>query len=176
MNRVVEELLLLSRLAHPDDRPNLETLDLRAVVRRTANAAGPEAAARSLALSAQVPVRQVRVLANRDELSRMLAELIENALRYTAPGGTIVVRLERHGGTASLAVADNGVGIPDDERPHVLADFFRGAAARGIAPTGAGLGMSIVDRIVRRHGGTVEVESQLGSGTLVRVTLPVAEA
>lgn len=175
MTSVVEDLLLLSRLAHPDDRPRRETFDLRALVRRTTSAAGAEAARRGLALSARLPTDAVLVHGAPDEIARLLEELIENALRYTASGGTTTVRVERHGDTVSLTVADDGIGIPVEDRPHVFTDFFRGATAREMAPAGAGLGMSIVERVVRRHDGTVEVQSRPGSGTLVRVLLPGAD-
>jgi signal transduction histidine kinase len=175
MTEVVEALLLLSRLAHPDDRPRREILDLRAVVRRTTKAAAPEAATRGLALSAHLPADAVRVDGDGGELDRLLSELLENALRYTPAGGTVSVRLERNVTKAELVVADNGIGIAADERPRVLTDFYRGPAARAVAPNGSGLGMSIVDRIARRHDGCVEIESEAGSGTLVRVTLPIAQ-
>jgi signal transduction histidine kinase len=175
MSRVVEELLLLSRLAHPDDRPARETVDLRAIVRRTTKAAGTEATTRGLALSALLPATPVPVSGEADELARMLAELIENALHYTPAGGSVTVRLEQLPTGAVLTVADDGVGIPEEERPLVRTDFFRGATAKATVPAGTGLGMSIVDRIARRHDGTVEIESRAGRGTLVRVTLPVAD-
>lgn len=178
MTKVVEALLLLSRLAHPDDHPRREVLDLRAIVRGTTKAAGPEAAAKGLALSARLPLGPVLVNGDGDELSRLIRELIENSLRYTPSGGSVTVRLEQHGTEASLTVADNGIGIPEDERAHVLDDFFRGAAAGAEGPSGIGLGMPIVDRIVRRHGGTLEIQSEvdpaIGSGTQVRVTLPTS--
>jgi signal transduction histidine kinase len=174
MTEVVEALLLLSRLAHPDDHPAREVIDLRTIVRRTTKAAGPEAAARGLALSARLPVGPVPVSCDAEELGRLMSELIENALRYTAAGGAVTVRLEHHADGAVLTVADNGIGIAAEERPKVLSDFYRGSAARAVAPAGTGLGMSIVDRIARRHDGAVEIESEAGSGTQVRVTLPTA--
>ncbi|WGL52229.1 HAMP domain-containing sensor histidine kinase [Nocardioides sp. BP30] len=176
MTQVVDALLLLSRLAHPDDGSGREALDLRSVVRGATKAAGTAAAERGLALSALLPPDPVVVTGDGDQLARMLHELLENALSYTPSGGSVTVRLERHAHRAFLTVTDTGIGIAEEDRAHVRTDFFRGAAAHVLAPSGIGLGMPIVERIVRRHDGTLDIDAQAGSGTQVRVTLPAPPA
>jgi signal transduction histidine kinase len=173
MARVVDDLLLLSRLAHPDDRPAHDIVDLRSLVRSTTTALGAEAVSRGLTLSDRLLLGCAPVRGDADELTRMIGELVENSLRYTPSGGSVVVRLDQRDDDALLTVADEGIGIPAAELALVRTDFFRGAAARAMAPSGTGLGMSIVDRIARRHGGTVTIDSAVGSGTVVRVTLPL---
>jgi signal transduction histidine kinase len=112
-------------------------------------------------------------------IERALANVIGNALKYSPDGGTIVVSLrsteEANGATATISVADQGMGIPPDELPRVFERFYRASNAIGWV-AGTGLGLAGVRRIVEQHGGTIAVESALGSGTTVTISLPVIPA
>ncbi len=106
-----------------------------------------------------------------DALRRMVRNLIENALAYTPPGGEVRVSITDAGGKCRLCVADTGVGISPEDLPHVFDRFFRGDKSRANTG-GSGLGLSIVQSIVRAHGGQVEAESEPGRGSRFIVTLP----
>jgi len=109
---------------------------------------------------------------DRDRLKQVLVNLLDNALKYTHPGGHIAVRTYETADSAVLEVADTGVGIPREHLPHVFDRFYRVDADRG--EIGAGLGLAIVKSICAAHGGQVAVESQHGNGSVFWVSLPRA--
>jgi signal transduction histidine kinase len=172
MLRVADSLLLLSQLAHPDHTPERRDVDLASVVRRVTDRTAGAAEQRGLTVTALLPLQPVLASGHPGELERLLIELLGNAVTYTPDGGHVVVRLDRHLEDVVLTITDTGLGIAADEQPRVYDDFFRGRAAAAAGEPGSGLGLAIVDRIVRRHGGQIELDSTVGSGTTVRVTLP----
>jgi signal transduction histidine kinase len=112
----------------------------------------------------------VSVMADGTRLQQVAANLIDNALKYTPPGGRVDVEVTQDAGRALLRVRDNGAGINPDELPRIWDRLFRGDASR--TERGLGLGLSLVRAIVKAHGGTVDVESALGKGSTFTVALP----
>jgi len=106
-------------------------------------------------------------------LARTFSNLIENAIHYNRPGGTIAVTLHRKDSWAVITIADTGVGIAQENLPHVFDRFYRVDSSRARHKGGAGLGLSIVATIVQRHGGHVQVESISNAGTIFTILLPV---
>jgi signal transduction histidine kinase len=117
------------------------------------------------------PIRDVIVDGDRARLEQVAANLIDNAIKYTPPGGRVDVALSRDEGRAVLRVSDTGSGIPPEEVPRIWERLFRGDTSR--AERGLGLGLSLVKAIVEAHGGSVEVESTVGSGSRFTVSLPM---
>ncbi|MGB7217344.1 MAG: HAMP domain-containing sensor histidine kinase [Vicinamibacterales bacterium] len=111
----------------------------------------------------------VVVTADRTRLEQVAANLIDNAVKYTATGGRVAVEVGRDAGQAVLRIRDTGAGIPTDELPRIWERLFRGDASR--AERGLGLGLSLVRAIVEAHGGTVSVESEVGRGSTLTVRL-----
>ena len=103
-----------------------------------------------------------------------LTNLVDNACKYTPPGGQIAVALDEQQGQATITVADNGPGIAASDLPHLFHRFHRGVDTQAIS--GQGLGLSIVQAAVDRLGGRVDVESTPGEGSLFIVRLPVVVA
>jgi signal transduction histidine kinase len=99
---------------------------------------------------------------------------VDNAIRYTKPGGRVDVTLSSEGTEVVLSVADTGVGIPTRELPRIFERFYRVDRARSRETGGTGLGLSIVKHVIENHGGTVNVTSELGRGTCFEVRLPAA--
>jgi signal transduction histidine kinase len=114
-------------------------------------------------------VGDVVVMGDRARLEQVAANLIDNAVKYTPAGGHVDVEVQREGGYAVLSVRDTGAGIPADELPRIWDRLFRGDASR--TERGLGLGLSLVRAIVEAHGGTVNVESQPGQGSVFTVRL-----
>jgi len=114
----------------------------------------------------------VEATADRTRLEQAAANLIDNAVKYTPPGGRVDVEVRGAGNAALLRVRDTGPGIPPDERPRIFDRLFRGDRSR--AERGLGLGLSLVKAIVEAHGGTVAVDSEPGAGSTFTVTLPLA--
>ncbi|WP_257463334.1 sensor histidine kinase [Archangium lipolyticum] len=112
-----------------------------------------------------------RVLADRERVLQVLSNLVGNAIKFTARGGTLTLRARKVDGMVRISVKDNGPGISSEDLPHLFERFWR---ASGVSERGTGLGLSIVKSIVEAHGGTLWVESQVGVGSTFFFTLPAA--
>ncbi len=115
------------------------------------------------------------VQATVESLDRIFNNLVSNAVRYTPQGGKICVSIRRTAKEAMVEVSDTGIGIPEDAMSHLFEEFFRAPNARLVEREGTGLGLSIVRETVNNLGGQVAVQSEVGVGTCVTVTLPLAE-
>jgi two-component system, OmpR family, sensor kinase len=116
----------------------------------------------------------IRVIGDKERLGQMLWNLLENALHYTPAGGRIEISLQEVGRLARVEIRDTGVGISDEEMPHVFERFYRGQTARTIRSEGAGLGLAIVKYVAEAHGGEVRMTSRPDQGTAVVVDIPAA--
>lgn len=119
----------------------------------------------------------VTVMGDPDRLKQLLLNLSDNAIRYTPPGGQVMLSLKRDQGWAQFSVSDTGPGIPAEHLPHVFDRFYRVDKARsrresGALSGGAGLGLSIAQWIAQSHGGRIDVQSEVGRGTTFTVRLP----
>jgi len=123
-------------------------------------------------LETDTPAANIVVMGDRTRLEQVAANLIDNAVKYTSPGGRVEVTVGREDGGAVLAVRDTGPGIPPDELPRIWDRLFRGDTSR--TERGLGLGLSLVRAIVEAHGGTVEVQSRVGKGAIFTVRLPTS--
>jgi signal transduction histidine kinase len=112
------------------------------------------------------------VSGDQDQLKQVLLNLADNALKFTPPDGRIEFRLGSLNGTATIGVADTGSGIPADVLPRVTERFERGDPSRSRATGGFGLGLAIARDIVEAHGGELHIESKVGQGTIVHISLP----
>ena len=111
--------------------------------------------------------------ADKSKLTQVIYNLMENAVKYTQPGGVVRVTLTREGRDAILTVADNGPGIPKENLPHIFDRFYRVDKARSRESGGTGLGLSIVHQLVLYHGGSIRVESEEGKGSTFIVEMPL---
>ena len=167
--RLVEQLLAMAR-SDPEaaERPMIDT-DLTLIARETVAEQAPIAQAKELDLGFS-SVAPVIVRGDPESLRVMLGNLVDNAIRYTPSGGTIDVGVAADGAAAVLSVADDGPGIPPDERERVFDRFYRRASAD---VTGSGLGLAIVRQIAQRHGAGVVLGNGLqGRGLQVIVRFP----
>jgi signal transduction histidine kinase len=166
--RLLTELLTLAR---ERERPEPELLSLEAVAEAALERwEGPAGSSghRLLAHGEGQPV----VAATDADLAVVLDNLVENALNYSPSGGAVTIEWGADGGIARLAVLDEGPGIEPDERERAFERFYRGSASRGGAP-GTGLGLSVVEALARRWGGSVRLEDRAGGGTRAEVRLPL---
>jgi two-component system sensor histidine kinase BaeS len=172
LGRLVEDLSSLSRYEQGG-------LELKREPLRAAELAAPVVAlwqerfrrkGVSLELRAGAPEAMIR--ADREKLTQVLTNLLDNALNFTPPGGKVQVSVSAKAGGVELAVEDTGCGIPAEDLPHVFERFYRADPSRARDTGGFGIGLSIVREIVRAHGGTVEVRSAPGRGSEFRVILP----
>lgn len=117
---------------------------------------------------------QAVVMGDPDRLKQLLLNLVDNALKYTPPGGQVTLGLSRAEGWAAVAVMDTGLGIPAEDLPRLFDRFYRVDKSRSRPQGGTGLGLSIARWIAEAHGGSIEVQSEVGKGSTFTVRLPLA--
>ena len=164
---IVSDLLDLSRLE--TERPELRPISLDRIVRTEVERFRARAGAAGVSLSAEVG--EVFVQGEEKGLTLLLDNLVDNAIRHTAPDGEVRVGVEARNGEVLLEVSDTGEGIPSRDLPRIFERFYRVDRARSRATGGTGLGLSIARHVVEQHGGRIEVDSELGRGTTFRVML-----
>jgi signal transduction histidine kinase len=148
-----------------------EDIDVATVVGRSLDLYRDVAESKGVALAVQAAPGVV-VKGDRTRLEQVAANLIDNAVKYTLSGGRVDVEVAARDGRALLRVRDSGIGIRQDDLPHIWERLFRGDS--GLAERGLGLGLSLVKAVVEAHGGTVEVASAVGQGSTFTVALPLA--
>lgn len=171
ISQLVEGLLLLARAEAGVLRMDRQPVELGEVLEDTRRRLQVVAESRSIDLR-RGTVEPVIVGGDRERLQRMVLNLAENAIKYTKASGHVTLSLKREGQWAVLLVSDNGIGIPEDDRAQIFRPFYRSEGARSLEVKGTGLGLSIAASIAHAHGGTIEVESELGSGSTFRVSIP----
>jgi signal transduction histidine kinase len=169
--RIVSDLLDLSRLESGSELDEFVAMD--AVVRDESERLEDPAAEAGVALDVDAD-RVPNVRGSARDLALLVRNLVDNAIRYSHPGGRVEIGLARHDGEVVLTVADSGLGIPTRELPRIFERFYRVDRARSRETGGTGLGLSIVKHVVENHGGSIDVRSELGRGTRFEVRLPAA--
>jgi signal transduction histidine kinase len=176
---LAQNLLELSKLDSGLALLDLRPDDLRVAVESAVEQARPAAARRDLTLELSLPDAPLRIRHDPQRIGQVVTNLVGNAIKFTDPGGRVIVRVaprpsavDGEADGATIRVEDTGVGIQADELPRIFDRFYRGSLANEARGTGSGLGLAIVRSIVDMHHGTVEVSSQVGSGTTFSVALP----
>jgi signal transduction histidine kinase len=171
-DRVVEMLNTLMDISEAETGTmalRREPADLAELVRQTVDLYEDLAEERGVRIGVDVPT-DIRVNVDRNRMRQVLANLLDNAVKYTPGGGRIDVAASADDTGVRLTVADTGIGIPPEELPHIWDRLYRGDKSR--AERGLGLGLSLVRAIVQAHGGRVDVSSRPGSGSRFEIHLP----
>ncbi|MHB1613638.1 MAG: ATP-binding protein [Actinomycetes bacterium] len=169
LSRLLEDLEVLAAAEAAGLSLRRQRIDLAAAARSAAARLDNRFADRGIELTT-VLVPTV-VVADPGRVEQMAVNLLSNAAKFTPPGGTVRLSVGHDASTARLVVTDTGIGIPVEEQGMVFDRFFRGGGARGTA--GSGIGLAVVAELAAAHGGSVELQSTLGAGTTVTVSLPV---
>ena len=191
MTRLVRDLLSLSRIEELEHTPPTERIDVARVLGSVTDTLALQAKAKNATVEMDVGADVVPVTGDGDQLAQVFQNLIDNALKYGRPGGTvrIVGRVsataplrvigQHRGATStrwvSVAIADDGEGIPREHLPRLTERFYRVDAARSRQLGGTGLGLAIVKHILNRHRGGVAISSEPGKGSVFTVWLPAAD-
>jgi signal transduction histidine kinase/HAMP domain-containing protein len=171
LSRIVSDLLDLSRLEGAEAPGGAVRLDR--IVREESERLREQAVGADVRLDVSAD-EAARVAGSARDLGLMVRNLVQNAIQYTRPGGSVSVELRGSNGVAELTVVDTGIGIPARDQTRVFERFYRVDRARSRETGGTGLGLSIVKHVVENHGGTVSLESALGEGSRFSVRLPLA--
>lgn len=171
MARLVDDLLLLSRLDARSLQLERRPIDVPALLGDVGRQVSRLADERGVRLS--VDAREGSVVADATRLRQVLLIGLDNALRHTAAGGEVRLSARPHGRAVQLVVSDNGAGVAPEHLPRVFERFYRADSARG-AGGGTGLGLAIARALVEAQGGTIAIDSRLGAGTQLIITLPAS--
>jgi PAS domain S-box-containing protein len=174
LERYIKDILTISRLDQQEDIDR-QPVDLSHIINDILERYRPVAAHKHIQLSidlAALPTIDVDQI----ELRRALVNIVENAITYTQPHGTIAISASFAAGYVTITVADTGIGIPTGDLDKIFRRFYRVDKARNTELGGTGLGLAIAQTIINMHNGLIEVESELGVGTTFHVKLPVNPA
>ena len=168
MIALVEDLLDLARLESGKLDLRFESVDLGALVRDAVSGQQLRASKLGVRLEARTRNGTANIAGDRDKLMQVVVNLLDNALRNTPAGGSVTASVHTSDDGATIEVADTGTGIPSDALPHVFERFYVVDRSRAKSKGGTGLGLAIVKHIVEAHGGSVDAQSELGSGSVFR--------
>ncbi|MFP3897847.1 MAG: sensor histidine kinase [Dehalococcoidia bacterium] len=175
LSRLVEELQELSLAEAGELKLVYQAEDITRLVRQAVTPWEPQATAKGISLSLDLPDKLPAVNLDWQRISEVLYNLLENALVHTGRTGTIIISAARRGDCVEIAVSDTGEGIPAEDLPNIFERFYRVDKSRARATGGSGLGLTIAKRLVEAHGGRIEVQSKPGKGSRFSFTIPISE-
>jgi signal transduction histidine kinase len=172
LTRLIDNLLAYSRITDVTEAYHFEPLDVSRLLEEALRGFAPQLSSSGFEVDVDVPPDVPLVRADRTAMGLLFDNVIDNAVRYSGPEHWLGIRATRTNGIVRVAISDKGIGIPSDEIDHVVRKFYRGRQA---GSGGSGLGLAIANRIVSDHGGHFSIDSVVGTGTTVSLTLQVAE-
>lgn len=177
LSRLVDDLLDISRITYGKIEVRRERVSLLHCVEYAIEVTRPLMDARRHAFSFEPAAEPSWILGDAARISQSIANVLNNAAKFTEPGGRIVIRMGREGGHATVIVSDNGIGMPEALQARVFELFEQGDRSLDRSQGGLGLGLSLVKRLVELHGGSVSASSQgAGRGSEFEIRLPLAAA
>lgn len=174
LSRVINQLLDSARLEGRDAPTEPEPLDLAQIVQETARADQVLAAEKNIAVLTDISSDDLSMKGNTSEIRLALLGLLDNAIKYNRPGGTVKVQAYADGPWRIVSIANTGAGLTQTDQQRVFQRFYRGENARGSKVEGTGLGLNIARQIAQRHGGDVTLENRPGEGTTATLRLRAA--
>ena len=173
MTRIVSDLLVLSRLDNKRTQWKLETFDLCRSVSRLIEVMRVDIEAREHTVTFTAEENIPQITADRERIEQVIVNVLSNSVKYTPEGGKIDVSVMAADEKVSFRVKDNGIGIPEEDLDRIFERFYRVEKSRTSEMGGTGLGLAIARELIEAHGGDIQIDSRLGEGTSVTVTLPI---
>jgi signal transduction histidine kinase len=170
--RLFDNLLAYSRITDVTEAYHFEALEIPELIEEALRGFRSQLSANGFDVTVDLPSQLPPVRADRTAMGLLLDNVIDNAVRYSGPSHWLSIGAEQTDGVVRIAIADRGIGIPPHELDHVVRKFFRGRRA---GSGGSGLGLAIANRIVTDHGGSLTIDSAVGSGTTVSLILPISD-
>jgi signal transduction histidine kinase len=174
MNHISNGLLLLSGDNHSPAK--LSKVELGGVITEIINEVDRDAQKQGIRVNWDRPARKTYIMGDLTRIRQVIFNLADNAIKYNRPGGSVSITQLAKNNSAVIKITDTGIGIGQDDLPHIFDRFFRVDKSRSRQKGGSGLGLAIVKKIVEEHQGTVEVHSALGEGSTFYVNLPLASS
>ncbi len=169
---MVESLLDFARMEAGRQVYRMEDVDIAALVQEVVSDYREQAAVNNQRIALETPAGELHTRADREAIARAVWNLLDNAVKYSPESSTVRVSVSQEGEQTAITVEDQGAGIPKEEQRRIFRKFTRGAASRALHVKGAGIGLAIVDHIVKGHGGRIRLESEPGRGTRFTILLP----
>lgn len=171
LTSIVNDLLTLMELEISEIKIDSEMANLKAIAEKIYSNM------KHLALDKEIEFKltvdeELEFRFDPDRIKQTLINIVSNAIKYTDKGGTVELKLYSDRDSVVVEIMDNGIGIPEENLPHIFDRFYRVDKARARATGGSGLGLSIANQIVSLHGGTIDVESEMGKGSKFKIRLP----
>jgi two-component system sensor histidine kinase VicK len=173
MTRLVKDLLLLSKLDYQQAQWNKTEFSLEEMIDETLRKLDIPIRQKGHTISVNKESPLPMYKGDRDKIEQVILNILSNAIKYTPDNGRIEIVTGYSDGKISIAVSDNGIGIPEADMPRIFERFYRVDKSRARELGGTGLGLSIAKQIIEAHGGTIGISSEHGKGTTVTITLPV---
>ena len=174
LTRLINDILSISKLESGQDEVAIERIRLDKVAYDVSDMLMIHAGEKQVTINAHVNEKPTYIMGNPDRVEQMLINLIENAIKYNKPGGSVTVQVFSNDQEANVTISDTGIGIAEEHLPRMFERFYRVDKGRSRQMGGTGLGLAIVKHIVRSMNGEIEVHSKLGEGTEFLITLPLA--
>ena len=179
MHRMALDLLDLARLEAGTADLEMSSVDMGALLRNIAEKFSRQAQTRGVNLQVDLPERFPALIGDGDRLAQVFTNLVDNALKFTPPGGKVTLSAANTGTALDVSIADTGQGIPREAIPRLFDRFYQVDSSRARGETaamqrGAGLGLAIVQQIIQAHDGKIDVRSEVGRGTTFVIHLPLA--
>ncbi len=171
LNEIIDTLLTLSKLEHDNVVMDYKLTAIGAVVSASVNMLKPIAEKKRVELVADLQ-DEVTIFCDSLKIRHCIGNIVNNAIKYTAPGGRVRVRLSVDKNDVLIAVEDTGIGIPKEALPNIFDRFYRVDSARSRQTGGTGLGLSIALKLAQQHGGKITVDSEEGVGTTFVIVIP----
>ncbi|MCZ0717498.1 two-component system histidine kinase PnpS [Aerococcus kribbianus] len=176
LGHLISDILDLAKIEQDQLTHHIESVDLEEAVDEVVQQVQMEADKKPIQIVKDNRNNQPIIFnSERGQINQIITNLVNNAINYTDPGGQVRISIEELVNNVQITVADNGIGIPEEDLPRIFERFYRVSKSRSSSSGGTGLGLSIVRNIVRSMGGHIDVSSQFGQGTEFRVLLPKNE-
>ena len=176
LTRLINDILSISKLESGQDEVSIERIRLDKLAYDVADMLAIHAQEKEVSINCHMNSTPVNIMGNPDRVEQMMINLVENAIKYNKPGGSVTVQVFSNGVEANVAISDTGIGIAQENLPRLFERFYRVDKGRSRQMGGTGLGLAIVKHIVRSMNGDIEVHSVLDEGTEFLITLPLAPA
>ena len=174
LTRLINDILSISKLESGDTEVAIERIRLDKVAYDVCDMLSIHASEKQIEMHSHINEKPIYIMGNPDRVEQMLINLVENAIKYNNPGGSVTVQVFANDKEANVTISDTGIGIAEEHLPRLFERFYRVDKGRSRQMGGTGLGLAIVKHIVRSMNGEIEVHSKLGEGTEFLITLPLA--
>ncbi len=173
MLAIIKDLLELSRPRPKPDKQSFKEVNVNQLLDEIIAQEGVLAAEKGINLILSVDFDNLKIAIPKEDLEKVLRNLVNNAIRYTPAEGTVEVKAKNEKGTLIVEVKDTGIGIAKKDLDNIFNEFYRAENAKKMVSMGTGLGLSLVKKIVEEYGGKIEVESKINKGSIFRIKLPI---